>query len=57
MTISLRMPRESGRRVIFAGSVAAMHAAACKISPELAPALTKAASAPSMRAMAAPAPR
>ena len=32
-----------------------MQAAACKISPELAPAVTKAASAPSMRAMAAPA--
>jgi hypothetical protein len=32
-----------------------MHAAACKISPELAPAVTNAASAPSIRAIAAPA--
>jgi hypothetical protein len=32
-----------------------MHAAACKMSPELAPAVTNAASAPSIRAMAAPA--
>src|SRR5436190_1999252 len=42
MMISLRIPRVSGRRVIFAGSAPAMHAAACRISPELAPALTKA---------------
>src|SRR5205823_2776533 len=55
MTISLRMPRVSGSRVIFAGSSPAMHAAACRISPALAPAVTKAASAPSMRAIAAPA--
>src|SRR4030095_7971237 len=53
MTISLRMPLVSGRRVIFAGSVPAMQAAACKINPELAPADTNAASAPSMRALAA----
>ena len=32
-----------------------MHAAAWSMSPELAPAVTNAASAPSMRAMAAPA--
>ena len=32
-----------------------MHAAACRIRPELAPAETNAASAPSMRAIAAPA--
>src|SRR5204863_91562 len=38
MMISLRIPRVSGRRVIFAGSAPAMHAAACRISPELAPA-------------------
>ena len=32
-----------------------MHAAACRMSPALAPAVTNAASAPSIRAMAAPA--
>ncbi len=55
MTISFGIPRVSGRRVILAGSSPAMHAAACKMSPALAPAVTNAASAPSMRAMAAPA--
>jgi len=44
-----------GQASDLAGSAPAMHAAACKMRPELAPAVTNAASAPSMRAMAAPA--
>ena len=57
MTIRFFIPRVSGSRHTFAGSVPVMHAAACRSIPAPEPALTSPASAPVSLAITSPALR